>query len=69
MNTLVNWFFTALQYTIVILMAPVTIAVCAGLLGATYLISRTLYRPKQTALTTNESYEWLRGPTSEWLGA
>jgi hypothetical protein len=70
MNTLITWLFTAIQYTVVILMAPLTLAVCAGLLVCTYLITRQLGKPAARRRShTHESYEWIKGPTSEWLGA
>ncbi|MBX3020312.1 MAG: hypothetical protein KF799_01440 [Bdellovibrionales bacterium] len=65
MTTVVTYAFTGLQYFLVILMAPLTLAVCAGVLVCTHLIARQLHKP-----TTNETKSlWLGRASSEWLGA
>lgn len=67
MQKLIALLFSALQYAVVVLMAPITLAVCAGLLLCTHLITRKLQRPRMRP--SHSAHEWLGRPASEWLGA
>jgi hypothetical protein len=69
---IITFAFTALQNLLMVLMAPLTLAVCAGVLICTWMIARQLHRrsrPKMKASAPPTFNEWTGEAPAEWFGA